>query len=158
MVTGCHLRWTKSHLEKALDPRPHGLSPYILIVFKGCGFWVGLVISSGWATLQEASHPRYVDLGVCCLIWGQLYGFRLNVGMPCLGFMFSYIQPDSINLTSNHWFQFGSRHAQWLRFHVRYRHGHFGSEVCWPWGVLFDLRSSLCFQVECRHAMFGFHV
>jgi hypothetical protein len=23
---------------------------------------------------------------------------------------------------------------------------------------MFDLRSSLCFQVECRHAMFGFHV
>ena len=25
MVTGCHLRWTKSHLEKASDSRPHGL-------------------------------------------------------------------------------------------------------------------------------------
>jgi hypothetical protein len=121
MVTECHLRWTKSHLEKAWDPRPHGLSPYILIVFKGCGFWVGLGISSGWASLQKASDPRSVGLGACCLIWGQVYAFRLNVGMPCLGFMFSYIQPDSINLISNHWFQFGS-----LRFHVRSRHGHFG--------------------------------
>jgi hypothetical protein len=47
MVKGCHLRWTKSHMDKASDPRPHGLSPYILIVFKGCGFKVGLGNSSG---------------------------------------------------------------------------------------------------------------
>ena len=69
--------------------------------------------------------------------------------MPCLGFMLSYFQPEAINLISNHWFQFGS-----LRFHVRSRQ--------WPlWkrprGFMSDLRSSLCFPVECRHAMFGFH-
>jgi hypothetical protein len=52
MVKGCHLRWTKSHLDKASDPRPHGLSPYILIVFKGCGFKVGLGNSSGWAIME----------------------------------------------------------------------------------------------------------
>jgi hypothetical protein len=34
----------------------------------------------------------------------------LNVGMPCLGFMYSYIQPQSINLKSNHWSRYGSRH------------------------------------------------
>ena len=49
--------------------------------------------------------------------------------MPCLGFMLSYIQPDSIKLTSNHWLQFGSRHAKWLRFHVRSGHGHFGQGI-----------------------------
>ena len=48
--------------------------------------------------------------------------------MPCLGVMLSYIQPEAINLISNHWFQFGS-----LRFHVRSRHGHFGQGL----GVLF---------------------
>jgi hypothetical protein len=126
MLTGCHLRWIKSHWEKALDPRPHGLSPEILIVFKVGGFWVGLGISSGGATLQKASDLRSVGFGVCCLIWCQVYGFWLNVGMPRLGFMFSYIQPGSINLKSNHWFQFGSWHAQRLRFHVWSRHGHFG--------------------------------
>jgi hypothetical protein len=68
MLTGCHLRWTKSDLDKASDPRPHGLSPYILIVFKGCGFWVGHGISSGWASLQKASDPRSVGLGICSLI------------------------------------------------------------------------------------------
>jgi hypothetical protein len=48
----------------------------------------------------------------------------------------------------------GSRHFKWM--------GEFAeglrSEVCWPRGLLFDLRSSLLFQVECKHAMFGFHV
>ena len=34
----------------------------------------------------------------------QVYGFRLNVGMPCLGLMFSYIQPDSLNLKLIHSF------------------------------------------------------
>jgi hypothetical protein len=30
----------------------------------------------------------------------------LNVGMPCLGFMLSYIQPESINFTSNHRYEY----------------------------------------------------
>ena len=34
----------------------------------------------------------------------QVYGFRLNVGMPCFGLMLRYIQPDSLNLKSNHSF------------------------------------------------------
>ena len=38
--------------------------------------------------------------------------------MPRLGFMFSYIQPDTINLKSNHWFQVDSRHVNWFIFHV----------------------------------------
>ena len=46
------------------------------------------------------------------LIRGQVYAFRLNVGMTCLGVMFSYVQPECINLKSNHWFQFGYLHAQ----------------------------------------------
>ena len=32
--------------------------------------------------------------------------------MTCLGVMFSYVQPEAINLKSSHWFQFGSLHAQ----------------------------------------------
>ena len=42
----------------------------------------------------------------------------LNVFTLLLGFMFRYIQPVSINLTSNHWFQVEYRYAKWLRFHV----------------------------------------
>jgi hypothetical protein len=31
-------------------------------------------------------------------------------------------------------------------------------KACWPWGLLFGSMSSLWLQVECRHALFGFHV
>ena len=46
------------------------------------------------------------------LVRGQVYAFRLNVGMTCLGGQFSYVQPETINLKSNQRFQFGSLHAQ----------------------------------------------
>ena len=66
-----------------------------------------------WFGLQSGHFGKgFVFLGVLCIISFQVDCFRLNVGKPCLGFTFSYIQPDSINLKSNHWFQCGSQHAQ----------------------------------------------
>ena len=48
---------------------------------------------------EQGSGPsEYVEQ---TLIRGQVYAFRLNVGMTCLGVMYSYVQPESINLKSN---------------------------------------------------------
>ena len=53
--------------------------------------------------------------------------------------MFSYIQPDSINLTSNHWFQVEYRHGKWLRFHVGVANLDMAS-VFLKFEVLFDFK------------------
>ena len=39
------------------------------------------------------------------LIPSQVYGFWLNVGMPDMGLMFNEIQPETMNINMNHWFQ-----------------------------------------------------
>jgi hypothetical protein len=62
--------------------------------------------------LEGFFFPPYVWFEVKFLdLW-------LNVGMISLGIMFSYIQPKSINLKSNQWFQFGYRQPQWRRWHL----------------------------------------
>ena len=73
-----------------------------------------------WLWLHVRSRHGHFGqgLGVFFFIWFQVDVFRLNIGMSCLGFMLSYIQPNSINLKSNHWFQVDYRHGKWFGIHM----------------------------------------
>jgi hypothetical protein len=81
-----------------------------------------LVRFVGWEWVSDgyrlSCDCHLIHLVVSALpLWTRFKGFkfdlrsslwlRVECGHSMLGFMFSYIQPDSINLTSNHWFQFG---------------------------------------------------
>ena len=60
------------------------------------------VVFLGTLTWLPSVHGSPYDINTLSRF--QVYGFRLNVGMPCLGLMFSYIQPDSLNLKLIHSF------------------------------------------------------
>ena len=84
MVTSCYLRWTKSHLYKASDPKPHGALSF-QIAYNVCRLGMGLawfqvVILGGLSPTRIRPRTRGLKASLCLklVVHGWVSAFQVG--------------------------------------------------------------------------------